>query len=80
MVLAKLLNPPKWVLILLPVIVFATLIFIFVSSRMTAFPAEYPDERNDTAYGGSKQWVFLPRIRHLHFSNVHILYDDNVCN
>ncbi len=31
MVLAKLLNPPKWVLIPLPIIVFAALIFIFVS-------------------------------------------------
>lgn len=60
MVLAKLLNPPKWVLIPLPVIVFAALVFIFVSSRMAAFPAEYPDGRNDTAYGDSKQWVFLP--------------------
>lgn len=32
-VLSKLLNPPKWVLIPLPIIVFVALIFIFISSR-----------------------------------------------
>ena len=39
MVLAKLLNPPKWVLIPLPIIVFATLIFIFVSRQEESAPA-----------------------------------------
>lgn len=38
MVLAKLLNPPKWVLIPLPVIVFAALIFIFVSRQEESSP------------------------------------------
>jgi len=33
MVLAKLLNPPKWVLVSLPIIVFAALIFIFVNKQ-----------------------------------------------
>lgn len=39
MVLAKLLNPPKWVLIPLPIIVFAALIFIFVSRLEESAPA-----------------------------------------
>lgn len=38
MVIAKLLNPPKWVLIPLPIIVFAALIFIFVSRQEESAP------------------------------------------
>lgn len=39
MVLAKLLNPPKRVLIPLPIVVFAALIFIFVSGQEKSAPA-----------------------------------------
>lgn len=39
MVLAKLLNPPKRVMIPLPIVVFAALIFIFVSGQESSAPA-----------------------------------------